>query len=79
MDEYHGGFYARSPRENPVAGGVIVSVDDNFTNVKSLRVLRGGGWGSFQGLLRVAERSDDGAPVLTGSRVGFRCVGSVAP
>lgn len=74
MDEYQDGFYASSPRNNPIAGGLV---DNNFTNVKTIRVLRGGAWNSVEGepsgrLLGVASR-DRFVPSLTTSNYGFRC------
>ena len=45
LDAYEGDFYKNSPSRNPIAGeGVIRHITNNFTNVKTLRVLRGGSW-----------------------------------
>ena len=45
LDEYDENFYDRSPRENPLSGANNVEwIINNFTGVKSNRVLRGGSW-----------------------------------
>ena len=72
LDKYDEGFYWRSPRSNPIAGGTITSIIQNFTNVKTERVLRGGSWFSSPRGLRVANR-DRYAPSDAPSRSGFRC------
>ncbi len=56
MDERDSGFYAKSPKNNPVAGGLISFVNNNFTSVKTLRSLRGGGWLYNPNYVRVAFR-----------------------
>jgi formylglycine-generating enzyme required for sulfatase activity len=72
LDEYDLGFYAKSPRRNPFAGGDMLSVTHNITNVKAARVLRGGSW-SLDGLnLRVALRYRVD-PAGTDAFIGFRC------
>ena len=78
LDEYDGVFYTSSPRWNPIAGGSITSVIDNFMNIKASRVLRGGGWNNAAQLVRVAER-DSPDPTRANSNIGFRCVKSVVP
>ena len=72
LDEYDEGFYARSPRSNPIAGGTITSIMHGFTSVKTSRVLRGGSWFNNPGSLRVANRNRV-APSDTYSALGFRC------
>ncbi|MCZ6680191.1 MAG: SUMF1/EgtB/PvdO family nonheme iron enzyme [Candidatus Poribacteria bacterium] len=76
MDEYRSGFYANSPRKNPIAGGLIAFANNNFTTVKTIRVLRGGSWGDDPYVLRVADRLVYG-PSLAFNVFGFRCAGSV--
>ncbi len=78
QDGYDSDFYAQSPKNNPVAGGIITFVNNSFTNVKILRVCRGGSWGSDPNYVRVANRSDN-YPTYAGSLLGFRCAGPVTP
>jgi len=80
LDEYDSSFYAKSPKQNPIAGGSISNVIFNFTNVKSNRVLRGGSWYLNPNNLRVADRNNN-LPTLTDFNIGFRCagLGSVSP
>ncbi|MBI1930621.1 formylglycine-generating enzyme family protein, partial [Candidatus Poribacteria bacterium] len=79
MDEYDMlGFYAKSPKNNPVAGGVIKFVNNDFTNIKTFRVCRGGSSYLKPYDVRVANRYDF-YPSHTYSRVGFRCAGNVTP
>ena len=72
LDEYDKGFYARSPRSNPIAGGTIAGVIHNFTNVKTERVLRGGSWDLGLRYLRVASRAGQ-TPSDAYVSIGFRC------
>ena len=44
LDASDGAFYENSPRRNPVAGDAITNIINNFTNVTTNRVLRGGSW-----------------------------------
>ena len=72
LDGYNPDFYSISPRENPLSGTDSVDwIIDNFTNVKTGRVLRGGTWGDRPGGLRVADRFGEG-PSFT-RNYGFRC------
>lgn len=72
LDEYNEDFYSTSPRENPFAGtNGLDWVVNNFTDVKSDRVLRGGSW--FDGDVNVTERSSKD-PTKTYFDTGFRCV-----
>ena len=78
LDEYDSGFYARSPRRNPVAGGWI---GKNLAAVQTNtpRVRRGGSWLSHAyGAVRVADRAK-GTPTITYAGVGFRCARDVTP
>ena len=75
FDAYDETFYASSPRRNPVAGG---QVGNDFTSVKSNRVLRGGGWTDDATSLRVAYRWWAAPPCTSGSN-GFRCARAVSP
>lgn len=78
MDGWSSSFYSRSPRENPVAWGIISFVDNNFANVRSLRGLRGGSWLADPYSLRVANRNYN-TPERTYPFIGFRCAASDAP
>ncbi len=72
LDEYNKDFYSTSPRENPLSGANSIDwVINNFTDVKSERVLRGGSW--FDGHVSVSERSSKD-PTKTYFDTGFRCV-----
>lgn len=75
FDAYDETFYASSPPRNPVAGG---QVGNDFTNIKSNRVLRGGSWGGDARNLRVAYRSW-GSPTYADGYDGFRCARAVTP
>ena len=77
FDEHILDFYAVSPRRNPVAGDDITYVLNNFTSLKTYRVLRGGSWISIPRYVRVAPRFR-----FTSSHsinnVGFRCARPVS-
>ena len=76
LDEYDAGFYARSPRDNPLSGGPSVDwIISNFTGVKTSRVLRGGSWYLGPRGLRVARRGRS-SPASTDSDSVFRCARS---
>ena len=75
LDDYDSAFYGRSPPANPIAGGTITGIMDNFTNVKNSRVLRGGSWYLYPEPLRVANR-DRNTPAFTYFFNGFRCARS---
>ena len=72
LDEYNQDFYSTSPRENPFSGANGLDwVINNFTEVESDRVLRGGSW--YERYVRVADRSGK-EPSKTYFDTGFRCV-----
>jgi len=73
-DEFNSGYYSRSPKNNPKGPGAVITFrNNNFTNVKSRRVLRGGGWYlNDTRYLRCASRDDYG-PSLADLSSGFRC------
>ena len=77
LDEHILDFYAASPRRNPVAGGDITYVLNNFTSLKTYRVLRGGSWMSIPRYVRVAPRFRF-TPSHSINNVGFRCVRSAS-
>ena len=81
MDEYAHDFYARSPRQNPLAGKMnLREVITNYSNVESWsRVLRGGSFNNTSAhSLRVAIRYAQ-SPAFTFATLGFRCVRAVTP
>ena len=73
-------FYAASDNSrNPIAGGesLLEFTDDNRL-VRSLRVIRGGGWNSVEKGVRVSQRWS-GDSWLGIPETGFRCVRPVTP
>lgn len=74
LDEYDDGFYAKSPKENPVAGGLIRFMNDDFTTVQTRRVLRNWGWDGKSEYLRVSNRSFLSPAYKDSPEIGgFRC------
>ena len=80
LDEYNPpDFYnerpirAISPSQNPLIGRVVL---DDYTGVKTIRVLRGGSWSDHATLVRVTLRLF-GTPTAASSDIGFRCVRAV--
>ena len=72
-DEYDSGYYSRSPKDNPKGPGAVVTFkSDDFTNVTTRRVLRGGAWPCFPSDLRCAPRLDL-VPSCWNFFFGFRC------
>ncbi len=84
LDEYNADFYSASPSSNPlsgVSGSMLANLDeivDNYTNIKSSRVLRGGGWFVNSPNLRVAVRFGF-TPAGPSNFSGFRCARAVTP
>ena len=79
LDEYDSNFYRNPVHRNPIGGGAsISSVINNYTNVKSARVLRGGSWFDVTRLVRVASRGGN-FPTDTVTSLGFRCARTVTP
>ena len=76
LDEHIFDFYAASPRRNPIGGGDITYVLNNFISLKTHRVLRGGSWMSIPRYVRVAPRFRF-TPSHSINNVGFRCARSV--
>ena len=78
IDEYVADFYKTGPKKNPVSGGPISLLDDSFKDVKTRRVVRGGGWDAASRRLRVGYRDGNGPRGKVDS-VGFRCVRPAMP
>jgi formylglycine-generating enzyme required for sulfatase activity len=78
LDEFKDGFYPSSAKNNPVAGGTIISIQSDPASVDTARSLRGGAWPSIEGDLRVALRLCADPP-NTSSNLGFRCVKAATP
>lgn len=79
LDEWEQDFYVRSPISNPVAGHTnIDEVMNNYKDIKSNRVLRGGAWISPEENLRVANRYVTYDSPKNMSRYdGFRCAADI--
>lgn len=73
LDEYDSEFYMKSKKRNPFNNGSITDVIDNFKNIKTSRIFRGGCWADNIYLLRVDYR-DAGLPNYASVFGGFRCV-----
>ena len=57
LDAYDANFYRNPVHRNPIAGAASISdVINNYTNVKSSRVLRGGSW-ALQHTARAGRQS----------------------
>ena len=79
LDAYDSHVYTNSPRRNPIVGAESISnLINNFTTIKSSRVLRGGSWFYSAPYLRVSYRDRD-TPRITYTLFGFRCVKAVTP
>ena len=78
FDAYDENFYARSPRENPIANIIIRNRENNTITITELRVSRGGFWRAPAWAAQVSSR---GGARSTGTWTtnGFRCVQSVKP
>ena len=76
VDEHILDFYANSPHRNPIADNDINYVFNNFTTLKTYRVLRGGSWMSIPRYVRVTPRFRF-SPAHSIYNVGFRCVRGV--
>ena len=82
LDAYDRDFYSTFPRNdvarNPLSGANSVEwLVNNFTNVNSSRILRGGACSNTARYVRVANRSHN--PPTRAFAVGFRCVRDVSP
>ena len=73
LDEYKNNYYTTSQYRNPVAGGSMSELTQDFEQQKTNRVLRGGGWSSSGLRVRVSYRLFQ-KPIFTSATIGFRCV-----
>ena len=79
LDEYNANFYSVSPARNPLSGAnSIEELINNYQDVKSSRVMRGGSWNFIGRTVRVAYRYNP-APPYSSYANGFRCVRAVTP
>ncbi len=79
LDAYQKNYYANSPQRNPIAGAENLNqIINNFKDVKTRRVVRGGSWSFNAKSVRVANRMGE-KPSLLSSDVGFRCIRDVNP
>ncbi len=86
LDEWDADFYSQSPSRNPLSGvsgstlANLAEIVDNYTNIESDRVLRGGSWYCASRLLRVTFRPEI-TPTFTlyPAGLGFRCARAVTP
>ena len=80
LDEYQVDFYKDSPKRNPIAGAdSITDIVKNYKDVKSPRVLRGGGWIFGPDHVRVSRRTRLSPGGSSHTTTGFRCVEPVKP
>ena len=75
LDAYDENFYNHSPARNPIAGGPLVDIVNNFLSVTNLRVVRSGCWYNVPMHVRVADRYGTSPDDASRGR-GFRCAGS---
>ena len=80
LDEYDENFYSVFPHGNPLSGTNIIAGDytidwviNNFTEIKTNRVFRGGSWPDNPKFVRVANRGRN-TPTYANYFFGFRCV-----
>ncbi len=79
LDRYEKHYYRNSPTRNPIAGDDTIDwLNDNFLDIKSNRVLRGGSWRIPASLVRTAKRNAE-SPMFSLNVIGFRCVIQALP
>ena len=76
LDAYDESFYNHSPSRNPIAGGPLVDIVNNFLSVTNPRVVRSGCWYNVPMHVRVADRYGTSPDDASGGR-GFRCAVSI--
>lgn len=73
-DRYNSSYCSEGAQGNPTGPETAITFENSdFTNVDTVRVLRGGSWGHDPSLLRAAFRGNN-YPTLASYSVGFRCV-----
>ena len=75
LDAYDESFYNHSPSRNPIAGGSLVDIVNNFLSVMDYRVVRSGCWYNVPMHVRVADRYGTSPDHASRGR-GFRCARS---
>ena len=82
LDEYDADFYTNPSRINPIAGAVgertINQIVNNFMDILTIRVLRGGSWDHSADFVRCSRRFANLSTFMY-SNAGFRCARSVTP
>ena len=71
LDEFDDQFYANSPNQNPCSGDIL-EILENFAEVKTNRIMRGGSWYQGSTYLRSSHRGW-AAPNISYNSYGFRC------
>ncbi len=78
LDAYDAEFYANSPRINPISGGPIEQIVENFREDITPRVSRGGSFQVGKSFLRVSHRNLRNKAGFLWFDRGFRCVTPLA-
>ena len=73
LDAYNERFYKNSQRQNPLFSNDVDDIINNFENVRTDRVLRGGAWSNFAWDVRTSSRLWY-SPRFAHALNGFRCV-----
>ena len=76
LDAYHDGFAIGTTPRNPIVGANSVDwIVNNYIDVETNRVMRGGSWRIPASLVRIANRNAE-SPSFSLNVIGFRCVWS---
>ena len=78
LDAYNERFYKRSQRQNPLFNNDVDDIINNFEDVRTDRVLRGGSWSNFAWDVRTSSRLWY-SPRFAHALNGFRCVRDANP